>query len=624
MKLSIVIPAYNAEPFINVLLDALDPQMTKDVEVLVIDDGSSEPFKTNYKWCKVIHKKNGGCASARNVGIERSKGDYIAFVDSDDLVAKDYVAQIIKKTEEDPDVIEMSWRSLNSGKFNYQLKGPQDRLTNNSVWCRVFKRSFIGDTRFNELKDSTEDEDFSRHIGCRDEQIWFKRAVICDYMYLYRDDLENSKIKRFKRGIMNTKRVTYYYSFVKSDMTDLLEEIKEEDKKNEVILMTEQCNIPELSRYCQIIKPQRIWTHYLRGETYNNIEIIKPPLRTQIVIYRRYCHVIGGLMTFINNFAAYFSDEYDITLVTERLNPDRMAALLPKIKVLLNPKQEIACDTLIMLSILDALPENVLPKKIVRMCHTCRTNPEWNIPDDYDELAFVSETSRKSFSTDKGEIIHNLITTNPRRPLLLVSATRLPAKDKGDLETRFYKLVDMLNEADIPFIWLNFADGQLKNPPKNFYNMGITLDIQNYIKMADYVVTLSDSEAWSYTVLESLTLGTPLICTPFPSAFEMGVEDKVNAHVVPFDMDFDVNILLDIPEFSYDYDNEAIMEQWRKLLGRPKPFEKPDLVLVEANIPYYDIELGMKIPQGTQLAMTRKRAQELVDNPHHMVRIIGG
>jgi hypothetical protein len=58
----------------------------------------------------------------------------------------------------------------------------------------------------------------------------------------------------------------------------------------------------------------------------------------------------------------------------------------------------------------------------------------------------------------------------------------------------------------------------------------------------------------------------PLICTPVPSFFEIGVVDGVNAHVVPFDMNFDVKKLLDVPEFDFQYDNEKRIRQWKEIL----------------------------------------------------------
>lgn len=69
-KLSIIISYYNLKPYTDELLDVLAPQITPEVDVIVVDDGSKEPYKTDYKWCRVERKENGGCASARNRGIE--------------------------------------------------------------------------------------------------------------------------------------------------------------------------------------------------------------------------------------------------------------------------------------------------------------------------------------------------------------------------------------------------------------------------------------------------------------------------------------------------------------------------------------------------------------------------
>lgn len=278
IKLSIIIPAYNPEPYLSELIEGLAKQITSEVEVIVIDDGSSQPIETSqdYCWVHIVHKDNGGCASARNKGIDLAQGLYVAFVDSDDILSENYISKVLDVINaENPDVIEMSWKSLNDTQKGYKLKNYEDRLPNSAVWCRVIKRSFIGDSRFNELKDSTEDEDFTRHIGIRDKEINYKRATITDYLYFYRD-VENSKIKRFKQGLMKTKRVTYHFKEVTPDRIDILEQIKEDDKRNEVLLITDKCEIPELYRYCQIFKSIHTWTHYHKGEPYEGIEILSP------------------------------------------------------------------------------------------------------------------------------------------------------------------------------------------------------------------------------------------------------------------------------------------------------------------------------------------------------------
>ena len=99
MRLSIIIPYYNTKNYTKELLDALAPQMTEEVECIVVDDGSDEKFATEHKWVKIIHKKNGGPASARNRGIDESKGEYIVFIDSDDMVPDYYVKKILEEID---------------------------------------------------------------------------------------------------------------------------------------------------------------------------------------------------------------------------------------------------------------------------------------------------------------------------------------------------------------------------------------------------------------------------------------------------------------------------------------------------------------------------------------------
>lgn len=621
MKLSIIIPYYNSKTYTDELLAVLDKQMTDDVEVIVVDDGSPKAYKTAYPWCKVIRKKNGGCATARNRGLKAATGEYIQFIDSDDLVPEYFIDELLKKIASgDYDVIDFSWRSLNfSGtQFNCLIHSDDDYLRNPSVCTRCFKRSYIGDNRFNELKDSTEDEDFSRKLGYLDRTIPIKHGTIPKYMYFYRTAVDNSKIKRFKAGLMRTKRVIYYYNIVTADRTDILEAIKEDDKHNEVILMTKRCDIPELRRYCQIMQPTTLWTHYQKGEPYRNLQIIQTPIESQIILYINSMNVVGGIATFVYQFALTLKGYYDITLVVNQIDERLRSRIATHIRVeKYNPNRQYRCDSLIMLRILDTKPANIVCAQSIQMCHACKTSDKWSIPQYHDYIVNVSEASKKSFGDQAkdAKVIHNMIVPSEKKALLLVSATRIPAADKGKNEARMIQLVNMLNDAKVPFIWLNFSDGQLMNAPKGFYNMGLHMDIQPYIAKADYLVQLSDSEAFSYSILEALINNTAVIVTPFASVPEYGIEDGKNGYIVPFDMNFDVKKLLNVPQFEYQYDNDAIIKQWRDLLGKKKPKQiyKPlDVRKVRARITYYDIELKRTVKQGEVLYMAPDRADVLM------------
>ena len=628
MKLSIIIPAYNAEPYLSELIECLAKQMREGVEVIIVDDGSDEKVTGELKylatWLRIYRQKNKGAGAARNTGINRARGEYISFIDADDLVSENYIDNILEKCKHVFDVCEMSWRSLNNQgvQFDYKLKSEADRLPNCSSCMRVFRREYIGDTRFTEIKDATEDEDFSRRVGYLNDGD-FKREVITDYMYFYRTYVPNSQSKGFKEGKRKTKRIVYYFNKVTSDMRGLIDQIKKDDELNEVWLLTNHNELPELKRWCQIHTPMRMWAHYTKGEPYNNIELIPVPLKADIALYVHQIHIIGGIETFIYTFAKIMQKFFSILYVVDIAPPEHIRKMSEVVTVVTGNKK-VECETLIMLRILDKLPNNIIYKKSIQMCHACKSSPSLHIPQQCDFIVNVSEASKKSFGEEAKEstVIHNLINPPTTEPLLLVSATRIPAPDKGDNEKRMIRLAEMLNEKNIPFLWLNFSDGQLKNPPKGFHNMGLDMNAAQYFRKADYIVLLSSTEAWSYTLLEALTQNKPVLTCPFDSTYEMGVKDGVNGYILPFDMRFDVNRLLNIPKFEYEYDNNKIIDQWKKLLKRKPKRASGIMVKVRVEQPYKDLLLNRCLTRGYETYMPSNRANEL--KAKRLVAIIGG
>lgn len=105
--ISIIVPVYNVEPYLERCLDSILSQTYKNYEVILIDDGSTDnsgkicdTYAKNHPQIKVFHKKNGGLSDARNFGIKKSSGEYLTFVDSDDTITEDaleYLYSLIKK-----------------------------------------------------------------------------------------------------------------------------------------------------------------------------------------------------------------------------------------------------------------------------------------------------------------------------------------------------------------------------------------------------------------------------------------------------------------------------------------------------------------------------------------------
>lgn len=106
-KISIIIPAYNVENYIKPCLDSILTQTFKNLEIIIVDDGSSD---NTYDICKqyamtderiiLINQKNNGVSAARNIGIEKSSGEYIFFFDADDFIKPYSIAEIFSLIEE--------------------------------------------------------------------------------------------------------------------------------------------------------------------------------------------------------------------------------------------------------------------------------------------------------------------------------------------------------------------------------------------------------------------------------------------------------------------------------------------------------------------------------------------
>ena len=106
--ISIIVPVYNVEIYIRECLNSILTQTMRDFELILVDDGSTdnsgdicEEFKAMDKRIKVFHKENGGLSSARNKGLDEASGEYVCFVDSDDVIRSDYLEKLYEAVVSD-------------------------------------------------------------------------------------------------------------------------------------------------------------------------------------------------------------------------------------------------------------------------------------------------------------------------------------------------------------------------------------------------------------------------------------------------------------------------------------------------------------------------------------------
>lgn len=174
MRLSIITPYYDTLEETKRLAEVLIPQLTDEIEWIIVSDGSKDiielkryidmllctPVVINEKKeITVIHcnENSGGASKPRNVGLDFAKGEYITFIDSDDLVSEDYIETILPKLK--TDIIFISWKSE---KHNVVVINKPPKW-NCSVWSRVYRREIIN-TRFDESLKIAEDWKFNQEF----------------------------------------------------------------------------------------------------------------------------------------------------------------------------------------------------------------------------------------------------------------------------------------------------------------------------------------------------------------------------------------------------------------------------------------------------------------------------
>lgn len=250
MKLSIIIPVYNAELHISQCIDSILAQKFEDFELLLINDGStdgSEHICNSYTEkdarVKVYHQKNAGVSAARNKGLENSNGEWIAFVDSDDYIREDYFTDIEKNENADWILLNIE-REINR-EVNFFLKFDKSYFQRNSFidkyalypdfpspWGRFFKSQIISknNLRFNNELKFGEDAVFNLNYLQFCETVYTSNAS----SYVYRDtvgglsklsfEMKNDSVLylEIKTGLEKFNNKNFYNRSVVVPLTRLL------------------------------------------------------------------------------------------------------------------------------------------------------------------------------------------------------------------------------------------------------------------------------------------------------------------------------------------------------------------------------------------------------------------
>ncbi len=251
---SVIIPVYNVEKFINECVDSVLAQTFKNIEIILVDDGSPDTcpricdeYAKENQCIKVIHKKNGGLSEARNHGIDVAKGKYLLFLDSDDywddVNALKKIHQLISK-EDNCDIVLFQAKLLypdgslisDNGSFvdGFNYMEPQESLVYllknglliGSACSKVVSREFL-------MRNAL----FFK-VGIKSEDIdWIIRVADCLPKYLYTD--QYFYIYRKGRNESITANVDFPYLVQFTDMLEgFVNEYKYSNEKTKYCLLS--------------------------------------------------------------------------------------------------------------------------------------------------------------------------------------------------------------------------------------------------------------------------------------------------------------------------------------------------------------------------------------------------
>ena len=292
-----------------------------------------------------------------------------------------------------------------------------------------------------------------------------------------------------------------------------------------------------------------IYSHNPKGnKMINNFPYtdIKKEERYKNIIYiENVCNgKFNGYVSWINNIGRCFKDKYEIVILYDKIHPGTLASFLKYFKCInRNIDTNYICDRLLVTYSTYYYPKNIIPiEKNYLFIHGNMSDyksTEIFTEDIYTNYVAVSKiTAEKAigyYPTKKIEYVINPFKLEKEllKPRLkLTSALRYGPEKKPE---RMDVMASALDELNIPYTWEVFTDGRQNTNHKGLIFREPISNPLPYVKDSDYFVHLSDTEAMPYCIMEALAVQTKLIITPLPVYEELGIKDKKDGYIIPFE-----------------------------------------------------------------------------------------
>ena len=207
---SVIVPVYKTEKYLNHCINSIVGQTYNNLEIILVDDGSPDRcpaicdlWKEKDERIKVFHQVNAGGGQARNLALDKSKGKFVIFVDSDDYIAPFMIEFLYKQFQDDVDIVECGycithndnaefdeesegyrWESF--GAEEAVLENIKDRIFRQIIWNKMYRKSVVGDVRF-PVRKNIDDEFWTYQVLGTARKVIYTNKVL----YAYRQQ-ENS------------------------------------------------------------------------------------------------------------------------------------------------------------------------------------------------------------------------------------------------------------------------------------------------------------------------------------------------------------------------------------------------------------------------------------------------
>lgn len=205
--ISIIVPIYNVEKYLDKCIDSIVNQTYKNLEIILVNDGSKDKsgdicneWKSKDRRIKVIHKENTGAGDSRNIALDIAKGDYISFVDSDDYLSYDMYTVMMSFFDKDIDIVECDYISTIDENIQFQqitfkkkvystqealVENINDSIFKQVIWNKIYKKRVINKVRFPTDK-KIDDEFFTYKVISNAKKLVHTNAKL--YAYRIQND----------------------------------------------------------------------------------------------------------------------------------------------------------------------------------------------------------------------------------------------------------------------------------------------------------------------------------------------------------------------------------------------------------------------------------------------------